>query len=87
MQFRYWSANNCGYKCISQVPSICAKAYYQRIVTGIEKKSRKNLVNIFHLLFGAIRLLEYILLIMEQIARVLRWFVLKKIYCQNVFVP
>ena len=41
----------------------------------------------FHLLFGAIRLLEYILLIVEQIAWVSRWFVLKKIYCQNVFVP
>ena len=39
-----------------------------------------------HLLFGAIRLLENILLIMEQIAWVSRWFVLKKIYCQNVFV-
>ena len=40
-----------------------------------------------YLLFGAIRLLEYILLIMEQIVWVSRWFVLKKIYCQNVFVP
>ena len=30
------------------------------------------------MLFGAIRLLEYILLIMEQIAWVSRWFVLKK---------
>ena len=39
------------------------------------------------MLIGAIRLLEYILLIMEQIAWVSRWFVLKKIYCQNVFVP
>ena len=39
-----------------------------------------------HLLFGAIRLLEYVLLIMEQIAWVSRWFVLKKIYCQNDFV-
>ena len=39
------------------------------------------------MLFGAIRLLEYILLIMEQIARVSRWFVLKKLYCQNAFVP
>ena len=38
------------------------------------------------MLFRAIRLLEYILLIMEQIAGVSRWFVLKKIYCQNVFV-
>ena len=38
------------------------------------------------MLFGAICLLEYILLIMEQIAWVSRWFVLKKIYCQNVFV-
>ena len=35
-------------------------------------------VKIFHLLFGAIRLLEYILLIMEQIVWVSRWFVLKK---------
>ena len=39
------------------------------------------------MLFGAIRLLEYILLIIDQIAWVSRWFVLKKIYCQNVFVP
>ena len=38
------------------------------------------------MLFGAILLLEYILLIMEHIAWVSRWFVLKNIYCQNVFV-
>ena len=38
------------------------------------------------MLFGAIRLLEYISLIMEQIAWVSRWFILKKIYCQNIFV-
>ena len=37
----------------------------QRIVTDIEKLLG---VKIFHLLFGAIRLLEYILLIMEQTA-------------------
>ena len=30
--------------------------------------------------------MEYIFLIMEQIAWVSRWFLLKKIYCQNVFV-
>ena len=50
--------------------------------------SQKNFrgVKIFHLLFGAIRLLEYILLIIEQIAWVSRWFVLKNTYCQNVFV-
>ena len=48
----------------------------QRIVTGIEN---------FHLLFGAIRLLEYILLIMEQIAWVSRWFVLKK-YIVQIFL-
>ena len=43
-------------------------------------------VKIFHLSFGGTRLLEYILLIMEQIAWASRWFILKKIYCQNVFV-
>ena len=50
----------------------------------VEKNFRG--IKIFHLLFGAICLLEYFLLIMEQIAWVSRWFVLKKIYCQNVFV-
>ena len=39
------------------------------------------------MLFGAICLLEYILLIMAQIAWVSRWFIPKNIYCQNVFVP
>ena len=39
------------------------------------------------MLFVATRLLEYILLIMEQIAWVSRWYMLKKIYCPNVFVP
>ena len=38
------------------------------------------------MLFGAIRLLEYILLKMEQIAWVSRWFVLKETILSNVFV-
>ena len=42
-----------------------AKGRRQRIVT-VEKNFRW--VNIFHSLFGAVRLLEYILFIMEQIA-------------------
>ena len=37
------------------------------------------------MLFGAIRLLEYILLIMEQIAWVSRSFIQKKIYCPFFF--
>ena len=37
------------------------------------------------MLFGAIRLLEYILLIMEQIAWVSRWFVLKKYIIKMLF--
>ena len=56
----------------------------QRIVTY--RWTNFSGVKIFHLLFGAIGLFEYIFLIMEQLAWVSRWFVLKKIYCQNAFV-
>ena len=40
----------------------------------------------FHLLFGAIWLLEYILLMKEQIARVSRWFVVKKKHIVKIFL-
>ena len=43
-------------------------------------------VNIFHVFLGAIRLLEYILLIKEQISRVSRWCVLKNHFIKNILI-
>ena len=61
-------------RCEMVIPT---NSYVQKNFRGVKK---------FHLLFGAVRLLEYILLIMEQMAWVSRWFVLKKRYCQNVLL-
>ena len=67
---------------------VCRSVAIRLLVLPTNSYVYKNFrgVKIFHLLFGAIRLLEYILLIMEQIVWVSRWFVLKTIYCENVFV-
>ena len=55
----------------------------QRIVT-VQKNFRG--VKNFHLLLGAIRLLEYILFVKEQITRVSRWCVQKNVFSKIYLV-